>query len=567
MQTETRTTLTEKQSETTLRIGIIVESLFTDKHVYEFAEWANKQNQVCVSHVIVNQSFNAETKGTRLSTKLFRTIFKNGIYDIASDVFFNILQHLEKYLLKTKSRYKNQYNKFNLISVVENQETIRSTTLNNNYITIEDAEIKRIKELNLDIIINYCDQMFSGDFINSARLGIISIQYADDCVSRGHLPGFWEVYSQQDTTEFTIMHLTDTEGGSEALIRGKLRTEIFFLLNQAALYEKANHTLRLLITKIASEGKLPAYLPSVPCSNPFYCIPNLHNIIYYLSNLCYRLSVKSLYRLIGYRQYFNVAFVRSNWRYAKLNQGVSLKNPPNHFLADPFVINRFGKDYCFVEDLDISTKRGCIVVYELNEKSSKRIGIAIEEPFHMSFPYLFEFQGSLYMCPETSENKEIRVYKCLDFPCQWELESVVMKDVSAVDSMLFEKNGKWWMLTNIDHNNTGDYGQTLSIFYANSPLSQDWKAHPKNPIYINSTIVRNAGLLKDGKRIFRVSQAYGFDIYGKKTSIFEIDEIDEFNYTETPLVEITPSFKKGIIGTHHFHSNGQITVFDYFNYR
>lgn len=249
-----------------------------------------------------------------------------------------------------------------------------------------------------------------------------------------------------------------------------------------------------------------------------------------------------------------------------MRDGVSIKNPPNHFLADPFVISRSGKDYCFVEDWDFSTRRGCIAVYELYQKTGKRIGVAVEEPFHMSFPYLFEFQGHLYMCPETAENKEIRIYKCLDFPCRWELESVAMKDVSAVDSMLFEKNGKWWLMTSIDHTGTGDYAQALSIFHADSPLSNAWQAHPKNPIYMDSTLVRNAGLLKDGDRIFRVSQAQGFDVYGKKTAIFEINEINEFDFTETHVAEITPSFKKGIMGTHHFHSNGKITVFDSLDY-
>jgi hypothetical protein len=273
-----------------------------------------------------------------------------------------------------------------------------------------------------------------------------------------------------------------------------------------------------------------------------------------------------IYQLIGYRRQFSVAFVHNDWRNAKLYQGISLKNPANHFLADPFILNRFGKNYCFVEDFDFSTRKGCIVVYEIEEKSSKRIGIAIEESFHMSFPFIFEYQGALFMCPETAEKKEIRIYRCIDFPLHWELELVIMKELSAVDTILFEKNGKWWLLTSIDNTNTGDYGQELSIFYADSPLSVDWKSHPQNPIYIDSTIVRNAGLLKDGDRLFRVSQASVFDIYGKKTSIFEIIDIDEFSYAENYIAETTPTFKKGIIGTHHIHSNGNITVFDYLDY-
>lgn len=563
MKTKNSQPTTAKQSEAPLRIGIMVGSVFTSKHVYDFAEWANKQNQICVSHVIVNQAVNDNTKDTGLVSKLFHVISNNNFYDGISGIFFKVLQRLEKLLLKTKPRYKNKYYNYNLTSVIENHVLVRSILSDNDYHDFEDVEIMRVKELNLDIIIKYCGGVFRGDIINSARLGIISIQYADDYFNRGYFAGFWEVYSQQDTTGFAIKHLTDECEFGETLIRGKFKTQIFFLLNQVALYEKVNFCLMQLITKIASQDKLTPYLPSVPCSNGFCDIPKLHNYIYYLSKLFYCFLVKKTYGLVGYQRQWGVSFVRSDWRNAILCHGVRIKNPPNHFLADPFVINRFGKDYCFVEDWNLSTERGCIVVYELYEKTSKWIGIAIEEPFHMSFPYLFEFQGDLYMCPETAENKDIRIYKCLDFPCRWGLESVIMKEVSAVDSMLFEKDGKWWMLTSIDHTNTGDYAQALSIYYSDHPLSSDWKAHSKNPIYIDSTRVRNAGLLKEGNRIFRVSQAQGFDVYGKQTLIFEINEINEFNYTETQVAEITPSFKKGIIGTHHFHSNGKITVYDY----
>ena len=42
-----------------------------------------------------------------------------------------------------------------------------------------------------------------------------------------------------------------------------------------------------------------------------------------------------------------------------------------------------------------------------------RIGVwpvdPLHEPFHLSFPYLFEHDGALFMCPETSENRDIRI--------------------------------------------------------------------------------------------------------------------------------------------------------------
>ena len=78
------------------------------------------------------------------------------------------------------------------------------------------------------------------------------------------------------------------------------------------------------------------------------------------------------------------------------------------------------------------------------------------------------------MCPETSEMKDIRLYRCLDFPLKWELEKTLIKDVSAVDSNIFEFNEKWWMLTNIDSSDSGEHCSELHLFYS-SDLRANWK--------------------------------------------------------------------------------------------
>ncbi|MFU8790004.1 MAG: hypothetical protein ACNA7G_13320 [Methylobacter sp.] len=546
-----------------LRLAIMVDSLLVNKPIYDFIQWAAKQDQLFLSHLIITKPSN---NGNINQCHPFRSLLKRNIYDDVSNGFFSAVYCMEKMLLKTNNRYKHNYEKFNLSSLTDNIIPIYPINSNTHYRLFSNTEIKRVKDLDLDIIVKYSEHIFVGDIYNSARFGIISMQYGNNRYNIEKISGFWEVYSKQDSTSFAIKQLTEKIDGTKTLMRGQFRTQVFFLLNQAALHEKANQYLKMLLIKIAEQGMLPDHLPELPCSSLTYDIPKLHNSLYYLADLYYRLFVKALYRFLNYQRQWNVAFTYSHWRSAVLCQSVELKNPPNHFLADPFVISRFGKEYCFAEDYDYAGKKGCIVAYRIHENTSKFIGVAIDEPFHLSFPYLFEFQGDLYMCPETGEKKEIRVYKCVEFPCRWALESILMKDVAAVDTLLFEKQGKWWMLTNIDYSNTGDYGQTLSIFYADSPLSNNWKTHPKNPIYIDSSIARNAGLLRDGERLFRVAQAQGFDIYGKKTSLFEMTDINEFNFSETYVTEINPSFKKGIMGTHHFYSNGIVTVFDYLDY-
>ncbi|HZI75882.1 MAG TPA: hypothetical protein VFD73_18030, partial [Gemmatimonadales bacterium] len=145
---------------------------------------------------------------------------------------------------------------------------------------------------------------------------------------------------------------------------------------------------------------------------------------------------------------------------------------------------------------------------------------------------------------------------------KWEFVKPVMMDVSASDSMLFERNGRWWLLTNLERTGRGDFRSELYLFSADSPLSDTWTPHPKNPIKIDPAGGRNAGLLRDGHRLFRAGQVQGFDRYGEGIRLFEIVSLSPQDYCERLVTEIRPEFRRGLLGTHHLASTGKVTVVD-----
>ena len=167
------------------------------------------------------------------------------------------------------------------------------------------------------------------------------------------------------------------------------------------------------------------------------------------------------------------------------------------------------------------------------------------------------------MCPESRASRQIRVYRCTEFPLRWELAKTLMEGVSAVDSMLFQKGGKWWMLTSIDESGAGDHCSELYLFSADSPLSATWVPHRQNPILVDSIGGRNGGLVIDGERLFRLGQCQGFDQYGQSLRVYEIKEVSESRYAEELVTEIKPNFRKGIVGTHHLSTDGRTTVIDH----
>jgi len=191
------------------------------------------------------------------------------------------------------------------------------------------------------------------------------------------------------------------------------------------------------------------------------------------------------------------------------------------------------------------------------------LGPCLQEAFHLSFPYLFLYQGELYMCPEAAASKQIRVYKCVDFPLGWQLAAILMENTLAADTMLFERDGKWWMLTNIDTAEIGDHCAELYLFFAPSPLEKNWTPHPLNPLCIDFSVARNGGLLIENGRLFSNAQRQGFDMYGVGLSVFEITTLTETDYRERRIVSINPNFKRRLRGTHHMSSTGKTTAIDH----
>ncbi len=171
------------------------------------------------------------------------------------------------------------------------------------------------------------------------------------------------------------------------------------------------------------------------------------------------------------------------------------------------------------------------------------------------------------MCPESAEAHQIRVYRSVEFPHKWQLARTIMRDVYAADTMLFPKGDRWWMLTNIEKSATRTFCEELYLYYANSPLDEKWIPHPRNPIKIDCRGGRNAGLLIEKDRIYRVGQRQGFDQYGEGLSIYEIECINEEVYREKLTWQIGPDFRRGLLGIHQLSSIGDLTAIDHVTWK
>lgn len=545
-----------------LRVGLIVDAERVSVYIADWVHWAKTQENIVISHLIIQD---VPPRVSRRVARIFSSVARVGVRAYFETLSFSLITRLEALRLRRTEKFSNHFAREDISTLVPRRLRIAPMISPSGHVyRYRKVDVEAVKALGLDVMIRCGAGILRGDILTASRLGVLSFHHADNRVNRGTPAGFWEVYHRHDATGFTLQRLTEELDGGDVLMRGQFATRPYYLLNQAALYKKSNFYMKKLLGDIARTGELPPFQENAPYYNPLYRRPDWRAQLCYVLYLIWAYAVYLYQRLIEWRtSRWGVAFGASHWRNLVMWRAQRIPNPPHGFLADPFLIRHENKSYCFVEEYDDHQRRGRIAVYGLSTTRSDRIGDAVSEPFHLSFPYVFAYEGKYYMCPETRQNNDIRLYECVEFPLRWQLKKTIMTQVSAVDSMIFEHEGRWWLFTNIDPADADDRCAELFIFYADNPLADVWTPHPMNPVMVDATKARNGGLLYDKGRIFRVSQQQGFDSYGKSAWINEIVTLTTEAYEEIPRAKIEPNFFQRLSGCHHMHSDGKFTVFDY----
>ena len=68
--------------------------------------------------------------------------------------------------------------------------------------------------------------------------------------------------------------------------------------------------------------------------------------------------------------------------------------------------------------------------------------VALEEDFHLSFPMVFDWNGEVWMIPETGSDHSLRLYRCKTFPTQWELVQRFPTDEGLCDTILLDRRAE-----------------------------------------------------------------------------------------------------------------------------
>ena len=356
---------------------------------------------------------------------------------------------------------------------------------------------------------------------------------------------FWELAENRNVTEFGLISASGANSSYRVIRRGYLKTQkSSYLLNRRQIYRESARLLRQCCNDIRSGNA--GYLKSEPATvNPAEDRPPDNGTLLKvfgrgLANMASEVVINTLYV-----ERWNIGIISEPVASVLSEEKPEPEirwypEPKRSYIADPLMVENGEEAYLFFEELDYYSGKGTIAYDRsadgLPAAQWKRV---MDHQYHLSYPYVVQYNGGYFCIPETFETNEIAIYEAERFPDLWKKRQVLVDQFPGVDSTVFQHGDHWWMCTS---NKDDGVNYKLYVFYSDD-LFGPWNPHPLNPVKIDSRSSRSAGnpFRVDGE-LYRPAQ----DFSGKRQGGITINRVLELTperYREEMVRPITP-FKK-----------------------
>jgi len=539
-----------------LKIGLLIDSTNVPYWVYLMIEKICKSNYAEINLLIINGS---------------QIIKNNNITKIKNNRDYFLYKIYSKFENKICKQNPDAFETYNLKKILTDVKELIIIPKQTEYSDwVKDDDIKKILENDLDVIVRLGFRILRGDILKAAKCGIWSFHHGDNDLNRGGPAGFWEVFQNQPVTGSILQILSEELDGGKILSKSYSTTDPTFVKRNCNNYYmktlsflprklKELHELGEVkfLEKVENQNKSFKFysnrLFTKPTNGEFLrlgCL-NFGNVI--------KRKLENTYSFEQWGLLFDIKndISKSMWRYKKIQP------PKDRFWADPHIIEMDDNYFIFVEEYIYQNSKGHIALIKMDKEGKYEYsGKILGKKYHLSYPFIFEFENNFYMIPETKTNKDIELYKCIDFPNKWEFYGKLMENIDAVDSTILHHNNKWWMFCGIKENEGMSNSDELFLFYSDNPLSNKWESHINNPIISDVRQARPAGKIFSVKNeIYRPSQNSS-NYYGYGISINKIKKINEEKYEEELITSILPKWNKNITRVHTFAYNNGLSMID-----
>lgn len=535
-----------------LKIGILLDSELIQAWQAESIRQILNSGLAEIPVLIINQS--PQTSGGRSPflyrsyRKLDRILFKSGEDAFKSLSIFSVLDPKTSKVLvhPIQTKYRDEF---------------------------ENKDLEKIKELDLDILLRFGFRILKGEILSIPKLGVWSYHHGDPAFYRGGPPAFWEVMKNQTPTSAVLMRI------NEDLDQGDILYQTFTQTNPLSVQRNANSIFwasSLFVSRVLKQimqdgiekwqnGIVQQQTNlKVPLLKPPGSIP----LVSMVASLGYR-NIKRKVNEWRFKPHWQIGFLGKGSLESQENLSTNQcqlwehPNPDHFYLADPFSITYLNQEFIFAEEFNKSTHKGKIVYLGKNN-GELIVQKVIEEEYHLSYPFIFEENGEIFLIPESAEAKKIYKYQCLDFPLKWEMKEVFF-DQEGYDPTLVEKDGLYWLFINQKAHPACSPFDELNLYWTESIDEPNWYSHPQNPIVSDVRNSRPAGRpFQENGTWFRPAQDSGLR-YGYQVQLQEIIKWTKDSYLEKTRNTISP--KDDALGIHTLNKTNVGFWMDFYSRR
>jgi hypothetical protein len=467
-----------------------------------------------------------------------------------------------------KSRYLKHKKTVNKDQIITYLKTIPKLILKDNTSVFSKVDVEKIKKYNLDILLKLDFTNPSGDIINAAKNGIWYLSHNDFKKGISMPSGFLEVLQKDSIVNVSLLQLTENRNRKNLIDTANFNRHKFsYVETNFNVIESSVSLLIKNFQKLDKGNELEFKERDISFIENFKT-PSITQLFQYQSNYFLNFGKGFIKRLLskfgGHEASWTLFIGKGNFLDADLTKIISVNKPKNEFWADPFLFAFQKEYYIFFEKFPYSTARGILACGKVKGNDLIEVMDVLDLEYHLSYPFIFEEEGEIYLMPETNANNRLEIYKCVQFPNKWELFRTAFEGERIADSFFYTDNlkQKWLFLNKACTANTS-LDNELYIYKVDSINLNKIEPHRQNPIHIDSQIARNGGAIFDyHNKKYRPSQRNTDGIYGKALNINQIEKLTLDEYYEKAVRIIEPNFQEGLKSIHHLHQIDNMFVFD-----
>ncbi len=523
-----------------IKVGIITGNVQVPEWIFLMLSKIKANDHILVSCIIKDTTHNKKNKTGWLSQKTLEVLLK-----------------VEKKPMKTQLQ---ALHKRNISEIFPGLHIIDGTHFRGN--NADPQKVLATIPASIDVLIDLTG------FAEVNHLPITPIhgtwRYTFGRNNQWQLPGIWEIINKICYTEIGLSSTAPGLSSSNFLVRSFSSTNhLSFSKNINTACFKASSFIPRKLEELYQAGsvsyqkEIEEETPNKPLANaglPVYTIKHFTGLV--------RKKIQNRSYFEQWRLLFHTNF--KNVSTSSVKDFKPIIPPPHVFWADPCLYTDDQKrQFIFFEEYPYKTKIAHLSVIELlSDGSYTQPQVILQKPYHLSYPFLFKADGKLFMIPETSANRTIELYSCVEFPHKWQFEMNLMKNVHAVDATMHFHNNKFWLFVNMKENAGASAWDELFVFYSDKLMTNNWQSHPKNPVISDVRRARPAGrLFFKNEKLYRPSQDSSCT-YGYAININEVVNLDERDYTEKKINTILPNWDERATATHTLSVQGDVAVID-----